>query len=196
MERSRLAIAAGAFLAVLCTGIPAVLARRPVALGDWLPPRRDSCWIVPGGMHIGPGPEGAKLVTPRNESRPFRAQMFFRERVPRALPWAGEFLPLWGASRLNLPAWRLAYPLLAENWHDLSPKQRYDALQNYWQHEQLPQDRQRDIEQRYERWRSMPPDQRARIRQNYERYRQLPPRERERFQQKYEKWRHQGGPPQ
>ena len=85
-----------------------------------------------------------------------------------------------------------AQPLLAEGWHDLSPKQRYDTLQNYWQHQQLPQDRQREIEQRYERWRGMSPDERARVQQNYERFRKLPPPERERFQRKYDKWRQQG----
>jgi len=84
---------------------------------------------------------------------------------------------------------------LAERWHDLSPKQRYESLQNYWRHEQLPREHQREIEQRYERWRSMSPDERARIRQNYERFKQLPPQERERFQRRYDKWRQQGEAP-
>jgi hypothetical protein len=91
-------------------------------------------------------------------------------------------------------AW--AHPLLAGGWRDLSPKERYDTMQNYWRHERLPQERQKDIEQQYERWRSMPPDERDRVRQNYERLRQLPPGERERFQRKYEKWKQQGEPPQ
>lgn len=82
--------------------------------------------------------------------------------------------------------------LVAERWHDLSPKQRYRTLQNYWRHQQLPADRQRDIEQRYQRWRGMSPEERARIQQNYERFRQLPPEERERFQRKYDKWRQHG----
>ncbi len=88
-----------------------------------------------------------------------------------------------------------AAPLPADDWRDLGPKQRYDALQNYWSHEQLPQERQRDIERRYERWRGMPQEERDRVRQNYERFQQLPPKERERFQKKYEKWRQQGEPP-
>ncbi len=83
----------------------------------------------------------------------------------------------------------------AESWRDLSPKERYQSLQNYWHHEQLPRERQREIEQRYERWRSMSPDERARIRQNYERFKKLPPHERERFQRKYDKWRRQGQAP-
>ena len=66
-----------------------------------------------------------------------------------------------------------AGPLLAQNWRELGPKERYDTMQNYWRHQQLPQDRQRDIEKRYERWQGMSPDEPARVRQNYERYRQL-----------------------
>jgi uncharacterized protein DUF3106 len=88
-----------------------------------------------------------------------------------------------------------AAPLLAQNWRELGPKERYDAMQNYWRHEQLPQERQRDIEKRYERWQGMSPDERARVRQNYERYQKLPPQERERFQRKYEKWRREAPPP-
>ena len=88
-----------------------------------------------------------------------------------------------------------AFPIFAQNWRDFSPRERYDALQNYWRHQQLPDDRKRDMENRYERWQKMPPDERARIRQNFERFRQLPPQERERFQRKYQKWRQQGGPP-
>lgn len=101
-----------------------------------------------------------------------------------ALALAGAFLA--AASVVS------ARPLFAQNWHDLSPKERYNALQNFRRHEQLPEDRQHEVEKRYERWRDMSPDERARVRQNYERFRQLPPQERERFQRKYEKWKQQG----
>jgi hypothetical protein len=89
-----------------------------------------------------------------------------------------------------------AEPRPAQDWRDLSPTQRYEALQHYWQHERLPQERQQDIEQRYERWRSLPSDERDRVRQNYERFRQLTPSERERFERKYEKWRQETAPRQ
>jgi len=89
----------------------------------------------------------------------------------------------------------LARMLIADSWRDLSPQQRYRTLQNYWQHEQLPADRQREIEQRYQRWRGMSPEERSRIQQNYQRYQQLPPREREQFQRKYDRWRQKGHPP-
>jgi hypothetical protein len=90
----------------------------------------------------------------------------------------------------------MGFPLLAQNWRDLSPRERYDAMQNYQRHEQLPAERQQDIEKRYEQWRNLPPDERARVRQNYERYKQMPPQERERFERKYQKWRRQTQPPQ
>lgn len=89
-----------------------------------------------------------------------------------------------------------AQPQLAQGWPDFSPRERYDAMQNYWQHERLPHERQQDIQKRYERWQGMSPEERDRIRQNYERFRQLPPGERERFQRKYEKWKQQSEPPQ
>jgi len=85
-------------------------------------------------------------------------------------------------------------PIVAQNWHDLGPKERYDAMQNYWRHQRLPEDRQRAVEEHYERWRTLPPDQRDRVRQNYERFRQLPPQERERFEKKYQKWKEQAPP--
>jgi len=84
--------------------------------------------------------------------------------------------------------------LIAERWHDLSPRQRYQTLQNYWEHQQLPAERQREIEQRYERWRGMSPEERTRIQQNYQRFQELPPQEREQFQRKYDRWRQKGEP--
>jgi hypothetical protein len=110
-----------------------------------------------------------------------------RRSARLVLAWAGVLL----ASRSVAGA----QVLRVQNWRDLSPKERYDAMQNYWQHEQLPQDRQQDIEKRYERWQGMSPDERARIRQNYQRFQQLQPAERERFQRKYDKWKQQGAPP-
>jgi len=89
-----------------------------------------------------------------------------------------------------------ALPLLAQNWRDLSPRERYDAMQNYRRHEQLPAERQHDIENRYQQWRNMSPGERDRVRQNYERFKQMPPQERERFERKYQKWRRETPPTQ
>src|SRR5437867_12542687 len=63
-----------------------------------------------------------------------------------------------------------AFPLLAQSWRELNPKQRYDALQNYKRHQQLPEEQQRDVEKRYERWQGLSPEERARIRENYDHF--------------------------
>jgi uncharacterized protein DUF3106 len=98
------------------------------------------------------------------------------------------------AACLSFPTRVAAFPLLAQNWRELSPGERYDTLKNYQQHERLPEDGRRDVEKRYERWQQMSPDERDHIRQNYQRFQQLPPQERARIQQKYEKWRQQAEP--
>ena len=100
------------------------------------------------------------------------------------------------ATWLACPGRAPGSPLLAQNWRELSPGERYETLQNYQQHERLPENSQRDIEKRYQRWQQMSPDERERIRQNYERLQQLPPQERDRVQRKYEKWRQQTAPSQ
>jgi len=94
------------------------------------------------------------------------------------------------------PCRAAAFPLLAQNWRELSPGERYETLQNYQQHERLPEDSRRAIEKRYERWQQMSPDERERIRQNYQRLQHLSPQERDRIQRKYEKWRAQEVPSQ
>lgn len=106
----------------------------------------------------------------------------------------GELLILLSLCVLVRPA--AAHMVLADQWRDLSPEQRYRTLQNYWQHQQLPADRQHEIEQRYERWRGMSPEERSRIQQNYQRFQQLRPQEREQFQRKYDRWRQKGEVPQ
>ena len=111
------------------------------------------------------------------------------------MPGRTALLPLLVLTAcLACPNRLAAFPLLAQNWRELSPGERYDTLKNYQQHESLPEDSQRAVEKRYERWQQMSPDERNRIRQNYERLQQLPPQERARIQQKYEKWRRQAEP--
>jgi hypothetical protein len=99
------------------------------------------------------------------------------------------------AAVLAAPQRADAYPLLAQQWRDLSPKERYDAMRNYDYFQRLPQDRKQDVERDYERWRNMPPDKRDRVRQNYQRFERLGPREREQFERKYQKWKQQAEPP-
>jgi len=75
--------------------------------------------------------------------------------------------------------------LLAQNWQDYSPRERYEALRNYKRHEQLPEDRQREVEKQYQRWQEMPEQQREKIRENYQRYQDLSPRDQERIERRY-----------
>ena len=81
-----------------------------------------------------------------------------------------------------------------EDWENLSPRERFDAMRNYQQHQRLPEDRQRDLEQRYERFLQLPPEEQSRIRRNYDRFNQLHPQERERFERRYEKWKRRTTP--
>ncbi len=88
----------------------------------------------------------------------------------------------------------VAYGQEGQDWQDLSPRERYDAMRNYKQHRQLPEERQRDVEERYERFRQLPQEEQARIRQNYDRFKQLRPQERERFEKRYERWKRRRAP--
>ena len=81
---------------------------------------------------------------------------------------------------------------LAQNWQDYSPRERYEALRNYRRHEQLPEDRQREVEKQYQRWQGMPEQERQKIRENYERYRNLSPRDQERIERRYRDMKRQG----
>ena len=85
---------------------------------------------------------------------------------------------------------RLQQPLqLAQSWQEMSPGQRYEAMRNYQQHENLPPERQQDIEQRYQRWQEMPESERNRIRQNFQRYQSLPKAQQDDFEKRYERWK-------
>src|SRR5574341_1805466 len=106
----------------------------------------------------------------------------------------GYRYPLAQVGTLAIVLLLWAPPSWAQPWQDLSPRERYNLLRNYRQHEQLPQERRQEIEKRYERWQGMSDDEREKIRQNYQRFQQLPPQERERFHQRYQKWRQQGEP--
>jgi len=87
-----------------------------------------------------------------------------------------------------------AWSQLAQNWQDLGPRERFDAMRNYKQHRDLPEERQRDLEDRYERFQQMAPEEQRRIRQNYERLNQLDPQERARFEKRYQRWKRRTAP--
>jgi hypothetical protein len=81
---------------------------------------------------------------------------------------------------------------IGQSWQDLSPRQRYDALQNYRSYERQPEDKRRRVDEDYQRWQQMPPQEQERVRRNFERYQQMPPNEQQRLERKYEKWKRKG----
>jgi hypothetical protein len=83
------------------------------------------------------------------------------------------------ASHAGPPTW------LTQGWQEYSPRERYEALQNYRRHERLPEQRREDVERKYERWRAMPEQERNRIRENYQRFQELSPEQRDRIEQHY-----------
>jgi hypothetical protein len=74
-----------------------------------------------------------------------------------------------------------------QDWENLSPRERYEAMQNYWKHERLPEERRRDVERRYQRWQKMSPQEQQRIRRNYERFQQLAPSQRRQVERELER---------
>ncbi len=86
-------------------------------------------------------------------------------------------------SRSFRPLW------LAQNWDQLSPGERDEALRNYQRFQRLPPEKQKAVERNYDRWRQLPPQEKERIRTNYRRYREMSPDERRDFHRRYEEWR-------
>jgi len=78
---------------------------------------------------------------------------------------------------------------VADEWNRYGPRERYEAMQNYNQHRQLPKQERKNIERQYQRWQQLPDDERAKVRRNYERLQQLSPDERRSFERKYQQWR-------
>jgi hypothetical protein len=91
------------------------------------------------------------------------------------------------------PGAPLLPPVSGQGWDDLSTRERYRALQNYWRHERLPKERRRDVERRYQRWQEMSPEEREGIRRRYERFRQLSPREQRRVETEHRRRKNRGG---
>jgi uncharacterized protein DUF3106 len=66
----------------------------------------------------------------------------------------------------------------ADNWRNLSPKEREDVLRNYQRWQSLPPKDKEHLREEWDHWRSLPPDQRDKLRRRYD---QLSPKEREQF---------------
>ena len=66
----------------------------------------------------------------------------------------------------------------ADNWRNLTPKEREDVLRNYQRWQNLPPKDKEYLREEWNHWRSLPQDQRDKLRKRYD---QLSPKEREQF---------------
>lgn len=81
-----------------------------------------------------------------------------------------------------------AFLQIAQNWKDLSPEERAQALENYKRFKKLPPERRQDLENRYHRWMELPNEEKDRIQRNYKRYQKMDSDQKEEFQKKYKTW--------
>lgn len=134
--------------------------------------------------------ESGMAVSTANES-PSRSKGAYRPSIVRAQHLMLRYRLVVGVflAVVLFSAPALGQRQLAQNWDDLSPRERREALRNYRQHDSLPPQRKNDMEDRYERWRRLPPEEQSRIRRNYDRMQQLDPAERERLQKRYDHWK-------
>lgn len=103
-------------------------------------------------------------------------------KVARAYgAWRG-----WLAATLVLTVPQI---LWADPWQDMSPRQRYDAMRNYYDYNQQPQERREKLQHDYERWQQLPPQEQERVRRNFEKWQRMPPEEQQRLERKYETWK-------
>lgn len=108
--------------------------------------------------------------------------------MTRVSPRAAERLPF---AALLGTVLLLAMPrtVWADPWQDMSPRQRYDALQNYYDYQSQPQERRDQVQRDYERWQQLPPQEQERLRRNFEKWQRMPPEEQQQLQRKYETWK-------
>ena len=65
----------------------------------------------------------------------------------------------------------------ADNWRNLSPKERENVLRNYQRWQSLPPRDKEHLQEEWDRWRSLPPDQRDKLRKRYDELHKLSPKE-------------------
>lgn len=106
----------------------------------------------------------------------------------------GSFLyggtALWAFNTAELRSLESPVPSfrIAQNWDELSPRERARALDNYRRFKRLPPDKQQGLEKQYNRWQELPNEERDRIRRNYDRYRKMDSDQKEEFFRKYKSW--------
>jgi hypothetical protein len=71
----------------------------------------------------------------------------------------------------------------ADNWRNLSPKERENVLRNYQRWQNLPPQDKEHLQEEWQRWRSLPQDQRDRLRKRYD---QLSPKEQRQLREQFD----------
>ncbi len=77
----------------------------------------------------------------------------------------------------------------ADNWGNLSPKEREDVLRNYQRWQSLPPKDKEYLREEWDHWRSLPPDQRDKLRKRYD---QLSPKEQRQLRERFNGKRSRG----
>ncbi len=70
----------------------------------------------------------------------------------------------------------------AQQWDDMSAKERGEARRNYERFQKMPPETRQKVERNYDRWQKLPPNEKERLRSNYQEYQDLPRNERRRLQ--------------
>jgi hypothetical protein len=77
----------------------------------------------------------------------------------------------------------------ADNWRNLSPKERENVLRNYQRWQSLPPKDKEYLREEWNHWRSLPPDQQDRLRKRYD---QLSPKEQRQMRERFNDNRSRG----
>ena len=74
----------------------------------------------------------------------------------------------------------------ADNWRNLSPKERENVLRNYQRWQNLPPQDKEHLQEEWQRWRSLPPDQRDKLRKRYDDLHKLSPKEQRQLREQFD----------
>jgi hypothetical protein len=80
----------------------------------------------------------------------------------------------------------------ADNWRNLSPKERENVLRNYQRWQNLPKQDKEHLQEEWQRWRNLPPDQRDKLRKRYDELHKLSPKEQRQLREQYNGKRSRG----
>lgn len=80
----------------------------------------------------------------------------------------------------------------ADNWRNLSPKERENVQRNYERWQNLPPRDKEHLQEEWNRWRSLPPNQRDELRKRYDELHKLSPKEQRQLRERFNGKRSRG----